>query len=127
MNKILALLAVGMILFGCAQYGGTYNAPNQTGSSNQAGNSNGSAFGGNVISVKISGFAFNPAQVTIKQGDTLMWVNEDSVPHQIGGQGFKSQVLSNGDSYSHTFTEPPGEYPYSCLIHPSMQGKVIVK
>ena len=31
-----------------------------------------------------------------------------------------------GDKYSVTFTKA-GTYPYACLIHPGMIGKVVVK
>ena len=44
------------------------------------------------------------------------------------GQGFKSTGLgySDNDTFSVTFTRP-GTYPYACLVHPQMVGKLVVK
>ncbi len=45
-----------------------------------------------------------------------------------GSGGLKSSGIgwTNGDKYSVTFTKA-GTYPYACLIHPGMIGKVVVK
>ena len=45
-----------------------------------------------------------------------------------GGGGLKSSGAewATGDTYSVTFTKA-GTYPYACLIHPGMIGKVVVK
>jgi plastocyanin len=45
-----------------------------------------------------------------------------------GSGGLKSSGtdFSTGDTYSVTFTKA-GTYPYACLIHPGMIGKVVVK
>lgn len=45
-----------------------------------------------------------------------------------GSGGIKSSGtgFSDGDKYSVTFTKA-GTYPYACLIHPGMIGKVVVK
>ena len=40
--------------------------------------------------------------------------------------GFDSDILVDGDTYSHTFSEP-GTYPYRCQLHPSeMLGTIVV-
>jgi plastocyanin len=45
-----------------------------------------------------------------------------------GSAGLKSSGIgfNTGDTYSVTFTKT-GTYPYACLIHPGMIGKVVVK
>jgi hypothetical protein len=45
-----------------------------------------------------------------------------------GAGGLKSSGTgwNNGDKYRVTFTKA-GTYPYACLIHPGMIGKVVVK
>ena len=45
-----------------------------------------------------------------------------------GSGGFKSTGTgwATGDTYSVTFTKK-GTYPYACIVHPGMIGKVVVK
>ncbi|MDD5340540.1 MAG: cupredoxin domain-containing protein [Candidatus ainarchaeum sp.] len=126
MKKIIAMLVLGILLFGCA----SYNAPpapaqNETPA---AANQNASALpsGASEGQVHIKDFAFNPADVTIMAGGMVTWVNDDSVPHIVRFPDFESGTLANGESFRHVFPAP-GEYAYTCGIHPSMHGKVIVK
>jgi len=44
-----------------------------------------------------------------------------------GSGGLRSSGIgfNTGDTYSITFTKP-GTYPYACLIHSGMTGKVVV-
>jgi len=77
-------------------------------------------------SISIKDFAFNPEVLTIKVGTTVIWTNEDSVPHTITSEGnFNSETLGKGKTYEHTFNTI-GIYDYHCGIHPSMRGKIIV-
>jgi plastocyanin len=78
-----------------------------------------------TVEVNISGFAFGPSSVQISVGDSVLWLNLDSVPHQVHCDNFDSGLLRHGYTYSYTFTKP-GTYNYICSIHPSMQGTVIV-
>ncbi len=71
-------------------------------------------------------FSFFPAEVTIVKGGTVTWSQKDSDSHTVTGDGFSSNKLSQGQTYSHTFNEA-GTYDYWCTIHASMRGKVIVK
>ena len=77
--------------------------------------------------------AYQPATVTIKQGDTVTWVNNKMAPHNVIFDGkpelsHKQLTFSPGESYSTTFDEP-GEYSYYCAPHrgAGMVGKVIVE
>jgi plastocyanin len=64
--------------------------------------------------------------VTINVGDTVVWTNNDPVPHQIASASFNSSPLSQGSSFSQKFMAA-GTYDYHCAIHPSMTGQIIVK
>jgi len=123
MKNTLALLVIGILLVGCTQYAEMPQVNNTAGGETHTGGV-ASAAG---KTVRISGFAFNPAEITVKQGTTVTWINDDSAPHMIRMAGKPdSPQLAKGGSYSYTFTDAPGEYGYSCGIHPSMLGKVIV-
>lgn len=76
--------------------------------------------------IDIKNFSFNPAILTISKGETVVWTNSDSAPHQIKSDQFSSGMLSNGQSFSFTFNEV-GTFNYICSVHPSMMGKVIVQ
>ncbi len=76
---------------------------------------------------------FNPQEVRIDPGDTVIWVNEGARVHDIKsderGQ-FRSGDMQPGDTFSHTFTEE-GYYFYYCTYHGAagqvgMWGVVIV-
>ena len=77
--------------------------------------------------VTISGFAFKPASISVPVGTTVVWVNEDSAPHIVADKTgkFRSQTLNKGDKFSQKFTQA-GTVDYTCAIHPSMTGKIVV-
>ncbi len=77
--------------------------------------------------VMIQGMAFTPAAITIKAGQTVTWVNQDTLAHTVTGDqgGWDSGSLAPGASYQQTFPKA-GQYAYHCSIHPFMVGQVIV-
>jgi len=81
-------------------------------------------------SVQMSNYAFAPASLTVKEGDTITWTNQDTAPHTVtttsGPESLNSPYLSKGQSWSHTFTQP-GMYMYYCTVHPDMRAEVIVQ
>ena len=68
--------------------------------------------------VTIQNFTFNPQVVTIKQGDTVTWINKDTVTHRIKSDTFNSIDLNQGDKFQFTF-KTKGTYDYICSIHPT--------
>ena len=80
------------------------------------------------ISVKIANFTFDPPQITVKTGTTVVWSNDDDIPHTVTSttQAFKSAALDTNDKFSFTFTTP-GSYQYFCSLHPHMTGTIVVE
>jgi plastocyanin len=80
-------------------------------------------------SVMIMNYAFSPATLTVKVGDTVTWTNMDSAPHTVtvtsGPVKFNSGNLAQGQSFTYTFTEA-GTYSYYCAVHPDMKASVTV-
>jgi len=74
-----------------------------------------------------------PYKVTINVGDTVTWSNDDTAAHTVTGGSaadgpsgvFDSSLFMAATTFSHTF-EAEGEYPYFCMVHPWMQGIVMV-
>ncbi|HSR89512.1 MAG TPA: plastocyanin/azurin family copper-binding protein [Candidatus Udaeobacter sp.] len=79
------------------------------------------------VALQIVGSAFQPLSQSVVKGDTVVWTNNDSVPHTVTAAdgSFDSGTISPGASYSHTFTSV-GTVSYSCAFHPSMHGSVTV-
>jgi len=82
--------------------------------------------GTNIISIE--NLAFNPGTLTVSNGTTITWINNDNVGHTVIAENglFSSGALTKGEKFTYTFTIP-GTYNYSCSIHPSMKGTIIVK
>ncbi len=79
--------------------------------------------------VSIQNFSFKPANITIKSGTRVVWINRDSTQHTAtanNGRSFDSGRLGPGQRFSHTF-KTVGKKAYHCEIHPSMKGSVTVK
>ena len=75
------------------------------------------------------GKAFSANDVSIKKGDTLVFVNDDNVAHNIfstsPGNDFNLGSQPPGNSTSVTF-DKPGNIDIMCAIHPLMKMKVKV-
>jgi len=77
---------------------------------------------------------FVPSTVVITAGGTVTWENTDNAAHTAssgtaagGPDGvFDSSLIMAGGSYSKTLDDE-GTYPYFCMVHPWMQGTVIVE
>jgi plastocyanin len=112
----LALLVAlaALVLAGCT-------APASSG-----GASSGAPGGAKTASVEIKEFAFQPSTVEVAVGGTVTWANADSATHTVKGEGWGSGDLAQGATYENTFATA-GTFPYSCGVHPSMTGEVVVK
>jgi plastocyanin len=73
--------------------------------------------------------SFDPADMAVTVGATIVWTNEDAVEHTTTADDgtWDSGLVAPGESFDFTFDEP-GTYTYLCEIHPSiMQGTITVE
>jgi plastocyanin len=128
----LALLAAVFFLGGCGYQSTTpatgSNAPKTAPAPNSPGTPSSPTANQSSGAVAIQNFAFSPASLTIKKGESVTWTNEDSVAHIIvsDSSAFQSGSLAKGQTFSFTFNQT-GQFPYHCSIHPSMKATIIVQ
>jgi plastocyanin len=78
-----------------------------------------------TYTINIQNNTFNPSSLQISVGDTVKWVNMDSVQHEPKGRVFDSGPLGQNGTYEYTFNSA-GNYVYQCAIHSSMLGTIKV-
>jgi len=87
-----------------------------------------SAAGATLVFVKQ--FAYVPAEVHVKAGGRVVWVNceADGTPHTATADdaSFDSGVLSPPDAFIRAFPDA-GSIPYHCDLHPFMKATIIVE
>ena|SRR5262249_4149996 len=75
------------------------------------------------------GKVFSETEVTLKVGETLVYVNDDNIVHNIfsttAGNEFNLGTQEPGASVPVTF-KAPGDVKVICAIHPRMQMTVKV-
>ncbi|HEX6212694.1 MAG TPA: cupredoxin family copper-binding protein [Methylomirabilota bacterium] len=78
--------------------------------------------------VVIEGMRFVPEVLTVKAGDTVVWVNRDLFPHTATAESdaFDSGLIAADSSWRHT-PAAQGEFPYVCTYHPTMTGTLRVE
>ncbi len=77
--------------------------------------------------IEIKGFEFVPAHVKLSRGDKVIWINRDSIPHNIVNRKNDktlSPTLAKGDEFSIIIKE---DIDYACGFHPSMLGDIKLK
>ncbi len=82
-----------------------------------------------IYQIEIKNFAFEPQNLKIALGDSVVWTNLDASVHTVTSD-FENELdslyLEKLKNYSYIFTKP-GVYSYHCTPHPGMKGKIIVE
>jgi len=82
------------------------------------------------VTVTQSARAFSERELTVRAGDTVNFVNNDDVVHNVysitDGHAFDLGAQAPGTSAAHTFTVP-GKVKVRCAIHPKMKLDVVVQ
>jgi plastocyanin len=79
--------------------------------------------------------SYDPNPLITSPNTTIVWHNADEILHTVTsglgiedamkGKEFDSPIIIPDKTYTHTFSEI-GEYPYFCILHPTMIGKIII-
>lgn len=81
-----------------------------------------------VKTIAIDGVKFQPAEITVSVGDTVVWLNKDPFPHNVTSKDgvFHSRTLDPDQSFRFHATKA-GTFPYVCTLHPTMSAVIHVK
>ena len=77
--------------------------------------------------IEMSQMKFNPEELTVKKGDSVVFVNHDMVAHDVTEKSTKawnSSPMAEGQTWTWVATE---DADYYCSIHPVMKGKIVVE
>jgi len=85
---------------------------------------------GEVTQIRISDLAFAPAEITVRVGDTVEWVNADFLDHTATAQdtaqdGAFDVLIVAGKAARLTLTAA-GTFAYFCRFHPDMTATLRV-
>jgi plastocyanin len=77
--------------------------------------------------ITIHNFSFKGDTITVPLGTTVVWENDDDIPHNIVATDgeFRSSALDTEDKFSFTFNRA-GTFDYFCSLHSFMKGQVVV-
>lgn len=77
--------------------------------------------------VTISGMEFHPSELYVNKGDTVVWINQDIVAHNVtefpDGK-WASDTIEMDHSWRRVMDK---NTDYFCSIHPTMKGKVQIR
>jgi plastocyanin len=87
------------------------------------------AFGSTIVIIR--DFAFSPAQVRVRPGTKVTWVNcgeagSEAHTSTADAGAWSSPLLSPGGTYTREFPNT-GAFAYHCQPHPQMKGTVTVE
>jgi plastocyanin len=132
MKRISPLLfaVVALVAAGC---GSSNNSSSSSSASSAPATTTGStstsggtaAPSGKTVTIDMKNIQFNPKDVTVKVGETVKWVNQDSVPHNVSGGPLHSPTFGNGGTFTYKATKA-GKISYVCTIHPGMTATLNV-
>jgi len=127
---VMALLIIALPLGGCMGSGSTASAETtmtEMTTTVAAGDTTAAVATAAKNEISIQGNAFSPDNLSIKVGDTVTWINNDSYAHTVKASKseFDSGNMASGAKFSFTFSKE-GMYDYICGIHTFMTGKIVV-
>jgi plastocyanin len=79
-----------------------------------------------VDTVVLAQACFAPSLLHVDPGATVTFLNEDTFAHNISATGWGHyEDLLSGERFTQTFHDD-GIYPFSCTLHPGMNGAIVV-
>lgn len=78
--------------------------------------------------IEITGFSFQPQNLIVSVGDTIVWINKDVAPHTATANDTSWDTGEIKENVIGTLVvNKPEEREYFCSFHPVMRGRLIVR
>jgi plastocyanin len=90
------------------------------------GKSAGSQAAGKEYTVVMSNMDYGALPSKLKVGDTIVWVNHDTVIHSITARDKSFDLRINPGQTARMPLPTAGKFAFYCLFHPSMRGTLTV-
>jgi plastocyanin len=81
---------------------------------------------GKEYTVTMSNMAYGALPPGLKVGDTIVWVNHDTVIHSVTARDHSFDVRLNPGQSAKMPLATAGKFPFYCLFHPNMRGTLTV-
>ena len=82
--------------------------------------------GGHEYTVAINNMSFDPTPSNLKVGDTIVWVNRDTVLHSVTARDHSFDLRLNPGQSARLTLQKAGRIPFDCLFHTTMRGTLVV-
>ena len=76
--------------------------------------------------VAVADMAFSPKTLDIAAGDTVAWLWEEAIPHDVAFDDGPTSPKQASGTWQRAF-DRPGSFDYVCTLHPGMRGTVVVR
>lgn len=90
------------------------------------GQAGGDQSAGKEYTVTMSNMAYGALPPGLKVGDTLVWVNHDTVIHSVTARDHSFDLRLNPGQSAKMPLATAGKFPFYCLFHPTMRGTLTV-
>lgn len=120
---VLCSVSLSLVIYGCSTDEGNDDTSVAKELNENQEDSNTNSRSDTIV---ISGMKFTPEHLTINKGDTVVWVNNGLVVHDVTEVSLKtwtSDSIQVGAAWSKV---PQEGFEYICSIHPTMTGSITV-
>ncbi len=78
-----------------------------------------------IVHVTIENMMFQPAEIEVRVGETIEWINNDRFPHTATVRDRWEVVLAPGEAATRV-ADAEDDVEYFCRFHPNMTGRIVI-
>jgi plastocyanin len=79
-----------------------------------------------TVQIIITNHEYSPAELEVRAGDTVEWINQDILAHTATVRG-DWDVMIAAKAKASLILKKAGTVEYYCRFHPNMKGRIHVK
>jgi plastocyanin len=79
-----------------------------------------------TIQIAMENLVISPAEISVKVGDTIEWVNKDIFAHTATAQNGDFDVMMPPKKTVTSVVKKAGTVEYYCRFHPNMKATLVV-